>query len=149
MNVKKGTSNDLVYYELGRGTIYSKLLDQQWKFFRRFRKLSSDESSCFSIYNRCKQTDFIKYYEDLHGHNYTNDIEERKHRINVAETSMIKYYRKFNFKEKCSIYSNFMIDSNRAIITRCRLSNHTLKLETGRYENPPLIRNVSVNAVIS
>ena len=34
-----------------------------------------------------------------------------------------------------------MVDSNRAIITRWRLSNHTLKIETGRYENPPLIRN--------
>ena len=74
MNVKKGTSNDLVYYKLGRGTIYSKLLDQQWKFFQKFRKLSPDEASCISIYNRCKQTDFIKYYENLHGHNYTNDI---------------------------------------------------------------------------
>ena len=89
MNVKKGTSNDLVYYELGRGTIYSKLLDQQWKFFQKFRKLSPDESSCISIYN--KQTDVIKYYENLHGHNYRNGIEGRKSRINVAETSMIKY----------------------------------------------------------
>ena len=141
MNVKKGTSNDLIYYELGRGTIYSKLLDQQWKFFQKFRKLSPDESFCISIYNLCKQTDFIKYYENLHGHNYTDDIKERNNRINVAETSMVKYYREFKFERKCSIYSNFMIDSNRAIITRWRLSNHTLKIETGRYENPPLIRN--------
>ena len=141
LNVKTGTSNDLVYYELRRGSIYSKLQDQQFKFFQKLVKLSPDESSCVSIYNLCKQTKFIRYYEKLHGHYYNDDIEERRNRIENAETSMITYYREFKFEQKCSIYSNFVLDINRSIITRWRLSNHSLRIETGRYETPPLSRN--------
>ena len=33
-----------------------------------------------------------------------------------------------------------MDDSKRYIITRCRLSNHKLYIETGRYKTPPVER---------
>ena len=141
LNIKTGTSNDLVYFELGRGTIYSRILDRQFKFFKKFENLFPEESSCVSIYNVTRQTDFIKYYKKLHGHYYNEDIKDRRTRIATSDTSMISYYRDFNFSSKCSIYCNFMVDSNRSIITRWRFSNHSLRIETGRYQIPPLPRS--------
>ena len=142
LNVKKDTSNDLVYHELRRGTIFSKIKDQQWKFYQRLMKVKVDESLCISIYKICKEIEFAKYYRNLHGNNYKNDIEARNQKIITSEASMISYYRNLELHVKsCSIYKNYMIDINRKIISRWRLSNHTLRIETGRYENPPLPRN--------
>ena len=51
LNVKKGTWNDLVYHKLRRGNIFSKIKDQQWKFYQRLMKLKVDESSCIRLQN--------------------------------------------------------------------------------------------------
>ena len=49
----------------------------------------------------------------------------------------MQYYASIvNVKEKSSIYSNFVDDRYRKVITRWRLSNHKLKIETGRYHVP-------------
>ena len=70
LNIKSGTSNDIVYFELNRGTIYDKILDRQLKFFDKFKKLIPDVSSSVSIYNSTRLTGFITYYENLHGNYY-------------------------------------------------------------------------------
>ena len=50
---------------------------------------------------------------------------------------MLQYYRSMlNPKKKSSIYSNFVDDLKRQVITRWRLSNHKLLIETGRYRVP-------------
>ena len=47
---------------------------------------------------------------------------------------MCKYYVDLgSVEEKCSIYSNYINDYYRYIISRWRLSNHNLKIETDRY----------------
>ena len=48
---------------------------------------------------------------------------------------IIVYYRNFDFNDKCSIYQSYMPDYLRVIISRWRLSSHSLRIETGRYEN--------------
>ena len=54
---------------------------------------------------------------------------------------MLAYYNSItDVKRKCIIYDNFMDDSKRYIITRWRLSNHKLYIETGRYKTPPVER---------
>ena len=50
---------------------------------------------------------------------------------------MMQYYASIvNVKEKSTIYSNFVDDRHRKVITRWRLSNHKLRIETGRYHVP-------------
>ena len=41
-----------------------------------------------------------------------------------------------NVDVKSNIYSNFVDDRHRRVITRWRLSNHKLRIETGRYHVP-------------
>ena len=41
------------------------------------------------------------------------------------------------FSSKSCIYTSFLNDDLRGIITRWRLSNHNLKIETGRYKGIP------------
>ena len=41
-----------------------------------------------------------------------------------------------NFHQKSCIYNSMANDYHRFIITRWRLSNHDLKIETGRYTRP-------------
>ena len=54
---------------------------------------------------------------------------------------MLQYYASLvNVKEKSSIYCNFMDDRYRKVITRWRLSNHKLRVETGRYHIPYIQR---------
>ena len=54
---------------------------------------------------------------------------------------MLQYYTFIiNVEQKSMIYSNFVGDLKRAIITRWRLSNHKLLIETGRYCVPPIPR---------
>ena len=49
---------------------------------------------------------------------------------------MISYYRNLVDPEKSCIYNSFASDYHRFIITRWRLSNHKIRIETGRYERP-------------
>ena len=42
-------SNDLVYYELGRGDIISKIRYKQWKFFRKLENMSPNQSATIGI----------------------------------------------------------------------------------------------------
>ena len=51
--------------------------------------------------------------------------------------SMCIYYRELQLvNEMCCIYSSFLNDYHRYIISRWRLSCHSLKIETGRYTRP-------------
>ena len=54
---------------------------------------------------------------------------------------MIKYYTSIvNVDEISNIYTNFVDDRFRFVITRWRLSNHKLRIETGRYHVPYIPR---------
>ena len=58
---------------------------------------------------------------------------------------MCKYYVDLHFMdEKSCIYNNYINDHYRFIISRWRLSNHNLKIETGRYDNNNNDRNSRV-----
>ena len=53
---------------------------------------------------------------------------------------MCKYYNDMNFMNKSCIYTSLFNDYYRHIITRWRLSNHNLAIETGRYKRPVIER---------
>ena len=137
LKVKSGTTNDLVYHELKRPCITAKIKDSQCKFFLKIRELTPEDAIVGSILQLCHDTSFIRYYMGLDENNGTSDIEEREHRIQHSTNSMCIYYRNMNFDQKLScIYSSMTNDYYRYIITRWRLSNHDLKIETGRYTKP-------------
>ena len=102
-------------------------------FYQRVCNTEIENAVVKSFIELCKEMDTIEYYERLHDHNASDDTTQRNTRIRNSERAMLKYYSAMNFHNRSNIYSSYMDDRKRGIITRWRLSNHCLKIETGRY----------------
>ena len=90
-----------------------------------------------SLLELCKDTPIVHYYESLSANNKQKNILDRQTRISQSDASMLQYYTSIvNVDVKSNIYSNFVDDRHRRVITRWRLSNHKLRIETGRYHVP-------------
>lgn len=139
LKVKKGTTNDLIYHELRRPDIISKIKDLQFQFFNKLMNTSEDEATVRSAVELCKGSKFVLYYLDLNDKNAARNVQDREERIRNSNDSMCKYYNE-RFSASCSIYSCMMNDHYRYIISRWRLSNHTLQIEVGRYVKPKIER---------
>ena len=74
----------------------------------------------------------LDYYNNLHGNNYRDFMRELEEKIRTDDSSMISYYRNIIDPDISCIYNSFTNDHHRLIITRWRLSNHKLRIETGR-----------------
>ena len=136
LQVKAGTSIDLIYNELQRADIISKIKDLQFNFYRKVKSLAEEDAMVVSVLNLCHNTGIVRYYENLHGRNKEDNIAERRNRIASSDASMMIYYRDLvDIINKPIIYSSYMSDAHRKTITRWRLSNHKLKIELGRYNN--------------
>ena len=84
----------------------------------------------------------IEYYQNLQSKNKESNREQRKNRINSSEMNMTVRYRDVSTLQYPSIlYDSFVIEKYRTVITRWRLSCHSLRIETGRYQRPSLPRN--------
>ena len=136
MKVKKGTTNDLILHELRRCSIIAKIKDRQFNFFQKLARLHPGEAIVNEVIRLCRESNMIHYYLQLQDKNSDRDIVDREHRIRDSTASMCVYYSEFKFRGKSCIYSSFLNDYHRYIITRWRLSNHDLKIETGRYSRP-------------
>ena len=136
LKVKSGTSTDLVYHELRRPDIISKIKDMQYNFFQRVCAIQTEDAIVKSIMDICKHTKILKYYHNLHNHNAKDNLAQREAKIQRAESTMMRSYAEKEFITKNVIYWSFMNDDERGIITRWRLSNHRLHVETGRYTIP-------------
>ena len=137
LKVKSGTTNDLVYHELRRGDIVSRIKDRQHKFYKKLKELPRDEAIVSKPFDLCKDLSIVKYYENLHDHNLADDITEREERIRSSTSSMMIYYVKLVSDEKSCIYDSYLCDEARCSITRWTLSNHDLNIEKGRRRDIP------------
>ena len=137
LQVKKGTTIELLYNEIKRPDVMSVIKDSQYKFFQKVKGLKKEEAVVVSILELCKDTPFVHYYESLLPDNRKRNIHEREIRIRNSESSMTQYYSSIvNVETKSNIYTSLVDDRSRRIITRWRLSNHKLRIETGRYQVP-------------
>ena len=137
LQVKNGTSIELMYNEIKRPDVIARVKDSQYNFYQKVLNLTEEEAVVRSLLELCRDTPIVQYYESLSPDNKERNILDRETKICQAETSMMQYYASIvNVKEKSSIYSNFVDDRYRKVITRWRLSNHKLKIETGRYHVP-------------
>ena len=143
LRVKQGTPNDLVYHELNRSEISSKLQVRQKRFIHRIEDLDADDAVVKCVWVKSQALDFSKYYVNLLQNKDNNSEHNRNlrvHKLKVSEKSMDKRYRDLiGLEEQHCIYDSFVDDECRAIVSRWRLSNHKLAIETGRYKNIPRI----------
>ena len=144
MKVKKGTTNDLIYHELRRCTIVSRIKDRQHAFFKKMTQFTTEEAVLTSIIQLCNNSNIIRYYTNLQEDNVKRDIQQRERRIHDSNNSMCEYYVNMNFVQKSCIYTSMANDFYRYIVTRWRLSNHDLEIETGWYAKPKLPREMRV-----
>ena len=136
LNVKGGTCNDLVYYELKRSDIVSKIKDQQYNFFQKVKNFSTEDAVVVRFLQICGDSSVVRYYENLTGDNESTFMNALSANIQSSSKSMIVYYRELILPEKSCIYTSYLNDYFRKVITRWRLSCHRLKIETMRYSRP-------------
>ena len=140
LNVKKGTCNDIIFYELKRPNIVSKIMDRQYAFFQKLFSLSKDDAVIQKLITLCRNCSIM----NLHGNNPSIFLATLENKIHFDNSSMILYYRNLIKPETSCIYQAFVVNYYRRIITRWRLSNHQLRIETGRYTRPYVHRKARV-----
>ena len=145
LGVKISTPDDVIYSELNKADI---LTDRQYKFFNKFISLDASNaiSRCiWNVYSNLVYTNtpnLYTYYSNLQPDNKIRNILERKTRLVNSTLTMTSRYRQlFNLRYCENLYSSFVNERDRLILTRWRLSCHQLRIETGRYERPPVPRD--------
>ena len=134
LKVKQGTSTDLLYNEHKRPDIISKIKNSQYKFYQRLLLMNEEDALVKSALRLCNDTQFVEYYNSLAPNCKEDNIRNRERSIGNSNKAMLQYYSSLvDIHSKSPIYSNFIDDRSRAVITRWRLSNHKLYIETGRY----------------
>ena len=137
MKVKKGTTIDLIYHELNRCSIVAKILDRQYNFHQKLTRLTTDNAIVKVIIDKFNgHSSRLLYYQNLRSNNGLREMEERKQRILSSPNSLCQYYCELDLQNRSIIYSSMLSDFFRVVITRWRLSNHSLNIETGRYTKP-------------
>ena len=134
LGVKKSTPDDIVYQELNRANIVNSIKERQYKFFRKLRELEGNALVC-DILDLCSELDVVGYYNSLTETHCSEEIAERKNRMNFAESTYIKRYKELTELEYCyPLYNSFLREDLRIVISRWRLSCVPLEIETGRYK---------------
>ena len=64
LKVKTGTSIDLIYFELNRADVISRIKDAQFKFFKKLSSIKHDEAIVKHIIDMCADDDMIKFYSN-------------------------------------------------------------------------------------
>ena len=147
LGIKHSTPDDIVYLELNKADIVCAIRDRQYNFFQKFMNQSEDTAIAMSIWNLYSESvdsssqGVIHYFQNLQTGNRKEDKEARKSRANLSERSMTVRYRELTNLEHCDVlYNSFIIEKYRTVITRWRLSSHSLRIETGRYQRPKIPR---------
>ena len=75
---------------------------------------------------------------------YFKDIFQSNRTNNHPAIPIINYNYKsiVDIQKKCIIYNNLMDDEKLCLISRWRLSKHKLCIETGRYNNPSIPKDI-------
>ena len=140
LQVKNGTTNDIIYIELNKSDIISTIKDRQYNFSKKIENLDSSEAIVKSIWEMCENnstSNMKHHYSNVRSDNKKVNLAERKQKVQNSTSTMCIHYREVvGIKFSDILYKSTLKDSKRKIITRWRLSCHQLKIETGRYTRP-------------
>ena len=140
--VKSNVPDDILYLELDRPDIMSVIKQRQLNFYQNLLKLGEDESITRKLVAQYQYLPMFDYYKclrkDAVKKDKVNRLEESK---KCTNTLTERYHHLIDMKYNHVVYS-FVPEYLRVIITRWRLSNHDLRVETGRYVRPILPRDM-------
>ena len=132
----------LLYIELDRCDIISKIKYRQMRFFQKCKELKRSEATLSKVLDFCSHLDGFKYYEEIDKDILEKNKNEMKLRIRQSEsTYTIRYNELFNCTYNDVLYNRYLYEDKRIVISRWRLSSHNLKIETGRYTMPKTPRD--------
>ena len=141
LGVKKGTPTDTIYQELNRGSIVNKIMDRQYAFVHKLDQISEEEALVVCFWNKSQHLRIAEYYNNLDNSNYVRNKTDRVCSLTVSvKTKDIRYRELVGIGQNNCLYDSYVNDSYRTILTRWRLSNFDLAIETGRYERPKVDR---------
>ena len=136
LGVRDSTPNDLIYIELGIPDIISKIKKRQVNYFRKTSSLNYEDSSIRYILDKCVDLPCYQYYLDINPNITQENIISRRHTIETSEqTYSTRYTTTVGFTRCEALYDDFLDESRRTVITRWRLSNHKLSIETETYKD--------------
>ena len=148
LGIKMSTPDDIVYQEIDRADIIYTIRNRQYTFFAKILKHEENAAVVIGIMNLYNSKvdagseGIVNYYQNLQAKNRELDKTQRKDRINTSELSMtIRYREVSNLQYPDVLYNSFMTEKYRTVITRWRMSCHSLRIETGRYNRPRIPRN--------
>jgi hypothetical protein len=143
--VKSNTPDAILYLELDRPDIIAIMKDRQYKFFQNLISLDVDESVASKIVHMFRHLPICSYYDNLQNNNVSENKRKRVQDCAEATTTYLSRYHGLIDKTRNHvIYDSYLHERLRIVITRWRVSNHSLRIETGRYETPPLPRGQRV-----
>ena len=116
LNVKKGTSNTIIFHELRRANIISNIKDRQFQFFQKIMGFCEHDTVTLDIIRICRRCRILDYYFNLGGKNCDNFLRNVKTKMQYDNTSMIVYYRNLMHHEKSHIYNSSLNDYHTSII---------------------------------
>ena len=142
LGVKKGTATDTLYQELNRGSIVSKIMDRQYAFVHKLDQISEEEALVVCFWHKSQHLGIAQYYNSLDNSNYVRNKADRVQSLLAStKTKDIRYRELVGIEKTNCLYDSYVSDSCRTVITRWRLSNFDLAIETGRYERPMIERD--------
>lgn len=143
MGVRNNIDINLIFFELNKYDIHAGIKLNQFNFFKKLCNIPPEEAKVFDIVNICSSfnSPTINYYRNI-SENVTNECKQLIYfNINSSINSMNeRYINLFGLSQPYFLYNSNCNDKDRKIITRWRFSCHSLRIETGRYFNPPIPR---------
>ena len=131
LGVKSGTTNELIYLELNRPDIISKIKDFQYNFNQKVSKTSFEDAIVAHAYNMCKELPIYGYYNSLRSDNQKCNKTDRITSVRNSNASMcIRYRNLFNLENPTGIIHEGYLTTNIVLYYQdgdYRASIYTLK----------------------
>lgn len=145
LHAKFNTPDELIYLELGRPDIVAVTKQLQHGFYKKLLSLSVDEAISRKLVSKFQNLPIIQYYDQVKPDVASANKDQKLTRtMNSVSTYHLRYRSLINLKLNHVIYDGFLPEALRIIITRWRLSNHKLRIESDRYVHPKPHRNMRV-----
>ena len=160
LSIRPSTCNEITYIEAGTYPATCTIKKQQLKFWISFCQNLNQTSSLYRLITKAKEIrlPYIMHYENLVYTYGTPKICEETlkeefdrityEKIHNASTndpeSKLGVYLQVNPDLHRPTYKDFLFEIERINITRFRTGSHNLLIETGRFNNPKIPRELRI-----
>ena len=160
LSIRPSTRNEITYIEANTYPATYTIKKQQLKFWISFYQNLNHNSSLYKLITKAKEIrlPYIMHYENLLSNYGTPEICERTlkqefdrdthdkiHQANTNDPeSKLGVYLQVNPELQRPTYDNYLFELERINITRFRTGSHNLLIETGRFNNPKIPRELRI-----